>query len=120
MAPFSSVGPTSSGHWSNIDFLTAVNANNPAGGFGRTAATTRETLVIDLDAGNYTIAASGALGAVGFGAVAPSFSLSGLRGRLDYRARAVTPTTVPLPAPAALFGIALAALTTRRPARTRR
>lgn len=110
----------SSGRWSNIDFLAAVNANNPSAGFATEAAGTRETLVIDLDAGNYTIAASGALGAVGFGPVAASFNLSGLRGRLDYRAQAVTPTTVPLPAPAALFGIALAALTTRRRARARR
>lgn len=104
---------SSSGHWSNVDFLAAVNGNNPAAGFASNAAGTRETLVIDLDAGNYTIAASGALGAVGFGPVSASFGLSGLNGQLDFRAQAVV-TTVPLPAPGLLLGGALTLLAASR------
>ena len=106
------------GNWSNIAFLAAVNTNNPAAGFAFDAGSTLEALVIELGPGNYTIAASGALGAVGFGSVAAPFGLSGLNGELKFHAAAVS--AVPLPAPLALLGFActgLAAFTRRRRAR---
>lgn len=96
------------GNWSNIAFLAAANANNPAAGFAFNGASTLETLVIQLGPGNYTIAASGALGAVGFGSVAAPFGLSGLNGELKFHASAVS--AVPLPAPLALLGFACAGL----------
>lgn len=101
-------------NWSNIAFIAAVNAHNPASGFADNAAATLEALVIDLEAGNYTIAASGALGAAGFGVVAPSFGISGLNGQLTFRAEALS--AVPLPGAVGLLSVALAALTglTRR------
>ncbi|MCC6707263.1 MAG: hypothetical protein IT492_06850 [Gammaproteobacteria bacterium] len=74
------------GNWSNIKFIKAVNARNPAQGFSSNASDTLETLTIRLRPGDYTIAASGALGAVGFGTVAASFGVSNLNGRLTFRA----------------------------------
>ena len=76
------------GNWSNIKFIKAVNARNPAAGFSRSANATVEKLTIKLLPGDYTIAASGALGAVGFGTVAASFGVSNLNGRLVFRAAA--------------------------------
>jgi len=106
------------GNWSNIAFLAAVNAHNPVAGFAAHASDTLETLVIELAAGNYTIAASGALGATGYGSVAAPFGLSGLNGELAFHASAVA--AVPLPGPLGLMGFALtglAALTRMRRAR---
>lgn len=96
------------GHWSNVAFIAAANAHNPASGFADDAVATLETLVIDLEAGNYTIAASGALGAEGFGVVAPTFGISGLNGQLKFRAEALS--AVPVPGALAMLGGALAAL----------
>ena len=106
------------GNWSNIAFLAAVNAHNPADGFSSNGGDTLETLVIELAAGNYTIAASGALGAIGYGAVAAPFGLSGLNGERKVHASAVS--AGPLPRPLGLLGFALtglAALTRSRRAR---
>jgi hypothetical protein len=74
------------GNWSNIKFIKAVNARNPAAGFSSNSRDTLEKLTITLLPGDYTIAASGALGAVGFGTVAGSFGVSNLNGRLVFRA----------------------------------
>lgn len=74
------------GNWSNVRFIRAVNARNPPAGFSASAAAVEEKLTITLLPGNYTIAASGALGAVGFGKVAASFGVSNLKGRLIFRA----------------------------------
>ena len=74
------------GNWSNVSYIVAVNDHNPAAGYSRNAADTLETLTIQLQPGNYTIAASGALGAPG--AVA-SFSLSNLHGHMTFQATAV-------------------------------
>lgn len=74
------------GNWGNIKFIKAVNAKNPAAGFSSNASATLEKLTITLLPGDYTIAASGALGAVGFGTVAASFGVSNLNGRLVFRA----------------------------------
>ncbi|MBK8961456.1 MAG: hypothetical protein IPM80_24270 [Proteobacteria bacterium] len=107
------------GNWSNIAFITAVNAHNPASGFAvNDAAATQETLVIELAAGNYTIAASGALGAQGFGNVAPSFGISGLNGRLEFRAAALS--AVPVPPSIGLLAGALATLASVARMRRRR
>lgn len=76
------------GNWSNVKFIKAVNARNPAQGFSNTPRDTLETLTIRLLPGDYTIAASGALGAVGFGTVAASFGVTNLNGRLTFRAAA--------------------------------
>ncbi|MBK8961457.1 MAG: hypothetical protein IPM80_24275 [Proteobacteria bacterium] len=74
------------GNWSNIKFIKAVNARNPKQGFSSDYRETLEKLTIRLTPGDYTIAASGALGAIGFGTVAPSFGVSNLKGRLNFRA----------------------------------
>lgn len=74
------------GNWSNLRILKVVNARNPAAGFSRRSADTLEQLTVRLLPGNYTIIAGGALGAKGFGAVADSFGVSGLKGRLRFRA----------------------------------
>ena len=74
------------GNWSNIKFIKAVNAKNPSQGFSTDYRDTLEKLTIKLLPGDYTIAASGALGAVGFGNVAASFGVSNLNGRLIFRA----------------------------------
>ena len=53
-----------SGNWSNVAFIQAVNGNaGSVDGYSTNASDTLETLAITLGAGNYTIAASGALGA---------------------------------------------------------
>ena len=57
--------------------------------FGVTASDTLETLTISLPPGNYTIAASGALGAAGSGA---SFGLTNLHGKLTFDAVAARDT----------------------------
>ncbi|MGE0859767.1 MAG: hypothetical protein AB7I01_10965 [Gammaproteobacteria bacterium] len=74
------------GNWSNLRILKVVNARNPAAGFSRSSAATLEKLTVRLLPGNYTIIAGGALGAKGFGVVADSFGVSGLKGRLQFRA----------------------------------
>lgn len=74
------------GNWSNLRILKVVNARNPAAGFSRNSGVTLEKLTVRLLPGNYTIVAGGALGAKGFGAVADSFGVSGLKGRLQFRA----------------------------------
>jgi hypothetical protein len=106
-----------SGDWGNIAFLKGVNANGAAAGtgFSANAGDTLETLVINLLAGNYTIAASGALSAIAnntagtLGAV-ESFGLTNLHGRLTFAAVAAAP--VPAPAAIWLLGSALTGLVT--------
>jgi hypothetical protein len=82
LANWSQASPA--GHWSAIEFITAVNAKLTA--LTAAEADTLETLTITLPAGNYTIAASGALGIPGSG---DSFALSNLHGRMTYSAAAV-------------------------------
>jgi hypothetical protein len=76
------------GHWSALEFLAAVNAVNLQ--FSTTESDALESLSLVLTPGNYTIAASGALGAAGSG---DSFGLTNLHGRLTY-----TSSAVPVPA----------------------
>lgn len=71
-----------SGNWSNIAFIAAINTHNPVSGFTANPAETLETLVIELQPGNYTIAASGALGAANG---AQSQQSSGLHGKLTFK-----------------------------------
>lgn len=80
-----------SGNWSNVSFITAVNEKNPLDGYSDNANDTFESLTIVLGAGNYTIAASGALGGVG---AAGSFGLTNLNGQLNFSA-----TALPVPEP---------------------
>ncbi|OHX34066.1 MULTISPECIES: PEP-CTERM sorting domain-containing protein [unclassified Methylomonas] len=104
-----------SGNWGNIAYLAGVNANASAevaaNGFSANAEDTLETLVITLTAGNYTIAASGALGAVAnstlgtLGAL-DSFGLTNLHGHLEFSASVAAP--VPVPGAVWLFGTVLA------------
>jgi hypothetical protein len=101
------------GNWSNVSYVQAVNAKNPADGYSTNAADTLETLTIDLAAGNYTIAASGALGATAFGSTT-SYGISGLTGVLTFKATALPATPVPVPAALWLFGSALFGLGGRR------
>ncbi|WP_018411645.1 PEP-CTERM sorting domain-containing protein [Methyloversatilis thermotolerans] len=103
------------GNWSNVEFIAYANANNPAEGFSTDASDTLETLTIVLGPGNYTIAASGALGAAlsAGGTGTDSFGLSGLRGELTFSAVAAP---VPEPSNWALLlgGLGLTALAARR------
>jgi hypothetical protein len=75
------------GNWSNVSYIVAVNDHNPAGGYSQNPADTLESLTIQLQPGNYTIAASGALTAKGTGP--GSFQISDLHGRLTYNAVAI-------------------------------
>ena len=96
------------GNWSNLQFIASEHsalANTSGTGFSSKASDTLETLTIQLAAGNYTIAAAGALGSA-FGNAA-SYSLSNLHGVLTYSA---TPSAVPVPGAVWLFGSALAGL----------
>ncbi|MEI6335928.1 MAG: hypothetical protein WCS87_15315, partial [Methylococcaceae bacterium] len=84
-----------SGNWSNVAFIQAVNGNaGSVDGYAVNAGDTLETLAITLDAGNYTIAASGALGAIAnlsagtLGAV-ETFGQTNLHGQLTFSAKAV-------------------------------
>lgn len=104
-----------SGNWGNVAFIAGVNANAnaevAANGFSANAEDTLETLVITLTAGNYTIAASGALGAIANAALGTlgavdSFGLSNMHGRLEFSAAAASP--VPVPGAVWLFGTVLA------------
>jgi len=93
-----------SGNWSNVAFITAVNGNaGSVNGFSANASDTLETLAITLGAGNYTIAASGALGAAlaagGFGV--DSFGGTNLHGQLTFNA--VSINAVPVPGAVWLF-----------------
>jgi hypothetical protein len=76
------------GYWGAIAYITSVNARIMQ--LSTNPADTLETLSIQLPPGNYTIAASGALGAAGSGA---SFGLTNLHGRLTYSATAATTDT---------------------------
>ena len=76
------------GNWSAIEFTAGINAKTT--NFSTDASDTVESLLIYLPAGNYTIAASGALGAPGSGA---SFGLTNLHGHLTFSS-----TAVPIPA----------------------
>jgi hypothetical protein len=93
---WSQANPT--GNWGAIKFMTAVNSKQTA--LSETAADTREELSLRLGPGNYTIAASGALGAEGAGT---SFGLTNLHGRLTFVAVAV-PQSVPAGSIAAVSG----------------
>ncbi|MEI6066870.1 MAG: PEP-CTERM sorting domain-containing protein [Methylococcaceae bacterium] len=93
-----------SGNWSNVAFLAAINGNaGSVKGFSANASDTLETLAITLGAGNYTIAASGALGAAlaagGFGV--DSFGGTNLHGQLIFNA--VSVAAVPVPAAVWMF-----------------
>ena len=99
------------GNWSNVSFLQAVNSKNPTDGYSANPADTLETLTIDLAAGNYTIAASGALGATAFGSTT-SYGISGLVGVLNFKATALPTTPVPVPAAVWLLGSALGGVLT--------
>ncbi|MFZ5504278.1 MAG: PEP-CTERM sorting domain-containing protein [Pseudomonadota bacterium] len=85
-----------SGNWSNIEFIAYANANNPAEGYSLDAGDTLESLTIVLGPGNYTIAASGALGAsaAAGGQGVASFGLTNLRGEMTFSA-----TALPVPEP---------------------
>ncbi|MGE0383938.1 MAG: hypothetical protein AB7Q97_04360 [Gammaproteobacteria bacterium] len=106
------------GNWSAIDFLQAANSKTLD--FSLDPNDTLESMTIRLAAGNYTIAASGALGAAGSGT--SSFGLTNLNGLLTFSALAVPgdpppppppPDPVPLPPAAWLLASALAWLGTR-------
>ena len=98
-----------SGQWGNIAVLKAVNANTGAastGGYSVNASDAIETLRIVLGAGNYTIGASGALGAIanaGAGTLGSidSLGLTNLHGRLTFSAASVA--AVPVPAAVWMF-----------------
>ena len=83
-----------SGNWGNVAFLKAVNGNvGSVDGYAANAGDTLETLSITLDAGNYTIAASGALGAIanasaGTLSSVDSFGQTNLHGQLTFTAKA--------------------------------
>lgn len=106
------------GNWGNVEFLAAVNKNPNgsvlANGYGTSAGQTLESLTVTLLAGNYTIAASGALGAIantqrGTLRAAASFGLTNLHGRLTFNAEADA-APVPVPAAVWLLGSALVGL----------
>jgi hypothetical protein len=84
------------GNWSNIAFLAYANAANPADGYSLDALDTLESITLELGPGNYTIAASGALGAAASagGRGVGSFGLTNLRGELTFSA-----TALPVPEP---------------------
>ena len=89
------------GNWSTVGFNTAVHVLRGtvgSDGYSLNAADTLQTLVITLGAGNYTVAASGALGAPGSQA---SFGSTGLTGTLTFNAASVT--AVPVPAAIWMF-----------------
>ena len=98
-----------SGQWGNIAVLKAVNANTGAAstdGYSVNASDAIETLRIVLGAGNYTIGASGALGAIanaGAGTLGSidSLGLTNLHGRLTFSAASVA--AVPVPAAVWMF-----------------
>ena len=80
-----------SGNWSNVFYIAAVNKNTASSaGYGSIANNFKETLTITLDPGNYSIAASGALGASqaagGFGV--GSVGATNLHGQLTFTAKA--------------------------------
>ncbi len=96
------------GNWSNVEYLAHANSNaGSVDGFSLNASDTLETLTIQLVAGNYTIAAAGALGAAlsagGFGVA--SFGQAALLGNLTFSATSVA--TVPLPSAVWLFMTAM-------------
>lgn len=111
-----------SGNWSNVAFLASANARTTADGTSSHSADTLETLTLTLDPGNYTIAASGALGAsaaAGGRADVSSFGLTNLHGELTFKAVAVpVPVPAPIPEPETwammLSGIALVSRLARR------
>ncbi len=83
------------GNWSTLDFITAVHVLRGSvgtDGYSLNAADTLQTLTILLGPGNYTVAASGALGAPGSQA---SFGSTNLAGTLTYSAASVAPVPVP-------------------------
>ena len=97
-----------SGNWSNVAVLKAVNGNaGSVDGLSTNASDTLETLQIVLQAGNYTIGASGALGAIAnlsagtLGAVG-TFGLTNLHGQLTFNAVS-TVAAVPVPAAVWMF-----------------
>ena len=96
-----------SGNWSNVAFLASVNGNaGSAAGYSANASDTLETLQITLGAGNYTIAASGALGAIANAAAGTlggvdSFGSTNLHGQLTFSAASVA--AVPVPAAVWMF-----------------
>ena len=74
------------GNWSTLAFNTAVHVLRGSvgtNGYSFNAAETRQTLTIGLPPGNYTVAASGALGAPGSQA---SFGSTNLAGVLTFSA----------------------------------
>ena len=74
------------GNWSTLEFNTAVHTLRGlvgADGYSMNAADTLQTLTITLQPDNYTIAASGALGAPGS---QPSFGSTNLAGTLTFTA----------------------------------
>ena len=90
------------GNWSTLGFNTAVHelrGTVGADGFSLAAADTLQTLAIRLAAGNYTIAASGALGALGSQL---SFGATNLHGQLIFSAAPVV-SSVPLPGAVWMF-----------------
>ncbi len=93
-----------SGNWSNVAFIQAVNGNaGSSAGYSDNASDTLETLAITLGAGNYTIAASGALGATlaAGGFSVDSFGGTNLHGQLTFNAASVA--AVPVPAAVWMF-----------------
>ncbi|MEI6335939.1 MAG: hypothetical protein WCS87_15370 [Methylococcaceae bacterium] len=83
-----------SGNWSNVFYLASVNKNTASlAGYGSIANNYKETLTLTLEPGNYTIAASGALGAIAnasagtLGSV-DSFGATNLHGQLIFTAKA--------------------------------
>lgn len=77
------------GNWSAVSFVAAANSHNPADGFSNNPNDTLESLTIKLAPGNYIIAASGALGAQGYGTNPGTFNLSNLHGHLTFQATAI-------------------------------
>ncbi len=74
------------GNWSNVQYINHANVKVSSTGYSANPSDTLENLTMDLPAGNYTIAASGALGGSGVG----TFGKSGLHGRLTFTAIAVS------------------------------
>ena len=76
------------GNWSNISFIAAANSHNPTSGHSNNPADTLETLTIQLEPGNYTIAAAGALGArlANGSKAAASHNQTTLHGKLTFNA----------------------------------
>lgn len=98
------------GNWSNLQFITSEHsalANTNGTGTSTTATDTLETLTIQLAAGNYTIAAAGALGSA-FGN-AGTYNLSNLHGVLTYNSVPAA-AAVPVPGSVWLFGSAIVGL----------